>query len=238
MTESDLEGKKPGLSVILPVLNEAEGINEAIARLRGQTERFEEEVEIIVVDGSMEGSTIKAVVDEKVLKLKAPQGRARQMNAGAARARGDILLFLHADTQLPPDALALVRAALMGKHAKAGAFDLGFDSERRIFAVTELYVALRTRVTRVPFGDQAIFIQGSYFEHIGGYLDIPLMEDVDLMKRIRKRGDAVAIIPHKVRTSPRRYERDGILYCTFRNMAMQILYAWGVSPERLVRWYR
>jgi rSAM/selenodomain-associated transferase 2 len=238
MTESDLEGKKPGLSVILPVLNEAEGINEAIACLRGQTERFEEEVEIIVVDGSTEGSTIKAVVDEKVLKLKAPQGRARQMNAGAARARGDIFLFLHADTKLPPDALALVRAALMGKRAKAGAFDLGFDSERKIFAVTELYVALRTRVTRVPFGDQAIFIRGSYFEHIGGYLDIPLMEDVDLMKRIRKRGDAVAIIPHKVRTSPRRYERDGILYCTFRNMAMQILYAWGVSPERLVKWYR
>lgn len=236
MTESDLVEKKPVLSIILPVLNEAEHINDAVARLRDQTD--DEELEIIVVDGNAAGSTIKAVVDENVLKLTASQGRACQMNAGATRAKGDLLLFLHADTRLPPHALALVRTAVAEKCAVAGAFDLGFDTKRRIFTITELYVALRTRLTRVPFGDQAIFIQRSYFEHIGGYRDIPLMEDVELMKRIRKRGDAIAIIPQKVRTSPRRYERDGVLYSTLRNVAMQILYAWGVSPERLLKWYR
>ncbi len=236
MTESDLVEKKPALSIILPVLNEAEGINNAIAHLRAQVD--DDELEIIIVDGDAAGSTIKAVLDEKVLKLTTLRGRARQMNVGAARAKGDILLFLHADTRPPSNALALIRSALHGNRAVAGAFDLGFDTKRRIFMITELYVALRTRLTRVPFGDQAIFIQRSYFEKIGGYRDIPLMEDVELMKRIRKRGDAVVTIPQKVRTSPRRYERDGVLYCTFRNVAMQILYAWGVPPERLIKWYR
>jgi rSAM/selenodomain-associated transferase 2 len=236
MKERGPAEKKPELSVILPVLNEADRINEAVARLRSQSDG--QEAEIIIVDGSAEGNTIKAVLDENVLKLKAPQGRARQMNAGATGAKGNVLLFLHADTRLPPDALVLVRTAVMERGTVAGAFDLGFDSARWIFAITELYVALRTRLTRVPFGDQAIFIRRDYFEHIGGYRDIPLMEDVELMKRIRKRGDAVTIIPRKVRTSPRRYERDGILYSTFRNMAMQILYALGVPPERLVKWYR
>jgi rSAM/selenodomain-associated transferase 2 len=236
MAESDPVEKKPALSIILPVLNEADRINVAVAHLRDQTS--DEDLEVIVVDGDAAGSTIRTVVDEKVLKLTASPGRARQMNAGATRAKGDILLFVHADTRLPPNALASVREAVTEKPVVAGAFDLGFDSKRRIFRVTELYVALRTRLTRVPFGDQAIFIRRSYFEEIGGYKDIPLMEDVELMKRIRKRGDSVAIIPHKVRTSPRRYERDGVLYCTCRNMAMQVLYAWGVQPERLAKWYR
>jgi rSAM/selenodomain-associated transferase 2 len=235
MTKSDLTEKRPTLSIILPVFNEAEKINEVIAHLRQQADQG---VEIIVADGDAAGSTINDVIDEKVLKLTAVRGRARQMNAGATRAKGDILLFLHADTMLPPKALALIRSALHGNRAVAGAFDLGFDTKRRIFIITEFYVALRTRLTRVPFGDQAIFIQRSYFEQLGGYRDIPLMEDVELMKRIRKRGDAIVIIPQKVRTSPRRYERDGVLYCTFRNLAMQILYAWGVPPERLIKWYQ
>lgn len=236
MTENDRMEKRLAFSIILPVLNEAERINDAVARLRDHND--EEEMEIIIVDGDAAGSTIKAVMDEKVLKLTALRGRARQMNIGATRAKGDILLFLHADTRLPSNALALIRSALHRNRAVAGAFDLGFDTKRRIFTVTELYVALRTRLTRVPFGDQAIFIRRSFFEQIGGYRDIPLMEDVELMKRIRKRGDTIVIIPQKVRTSPRRYERGGVLYCTFRNLAMQILYAWGVPPERLIRWYQ
>ncbi|HYA86014.1 MAG TPA: TIGR04283 family arsenosugar biosynthesis glycosyltransferase [Nitrospirota bacterium] len=225
----------PTLSIVLPVFKEAEKINEIIAHLRQQPN---EEVEIIVVDGDPAGSTINGVIDEKVLKISASRSRARQMNAGAMRAKGDIILFLHADTLLPRDAFALIRDAVATKGAVGGAFDLGFDTKRRIFAITELYVALRTRLTRVPFGDQAIFIIRDYFEHIGGYRDIPLMEDVDLMKRIRKRCDSITIIPHKVRTSPRRYERDGVLYCTVRNLALQVLYTWGVPPEKLTKWYR
>jgi rSAM/selenodomain-associated transferase 2 len=236
MTESDRMEKRLSFSIILPVLNEAERINDTVVHLRDHND--EEEMEIIIVDGDAAGSTIKAVIDEKVLKLTALRGRARQMNIGATRAKGDVLLFLHADTRLPLNAFALIRSTLHRNRAVAGAFDIGFDTKRRIFSVAELYVALRTRLTRVPFGDQAIFIRRSFFEQIGGYRDIPLMEDVELMKRIRKRGDTVVIIPQKARTSPRRYERDGVLYCTFRNLAMQILYAWGVPPERLIKWYQ
>ncbi len=223
------------LSIILPVLNEAERINDVIAHLRRQTD---DRVEIIVVDGGPAGTTINALQDEKVLKLTASRGRGRQMNDGAARAKGDILLFLHADTLLPPKAVALVLSALADKGVVAGAFNLGFDTERRIFKITEQYVALRTRLTRVPFGDQAIFVRRDYFMKIGGYRDIPIMEDVELMKRIRKRGDAIAIIPEKVRTSPRRYEQEGVLFCTARNWFLQLLSTCGVPPERLAKWYR
>ncbi len=149
-----------------------------------------------------------------------------------------MLLFLHADTLLPPQALRLIGTALADTGIVAGAFDLGFDTGKRIFRITEKYAALRTRLTRIPFGDQAIFVRRAYFEKIGGYAEIPLMEDVELMGRIRKRGDRICIIPLKVLTSPRRYEQEGILYCTFRNWALQLCYRAGVSPEKLIKWYR
>jgi rSAM/selenodomain-associated transferase 2 len=160
------------------------------------------------------------------------------MNCGAVLASGEVLLFLHADTLLPDDSLARVKAAMADDRYVAGAFDLGIHTERRIFRVTEKYVALRTRLTRVPFGDQAIFVRKDYFNSIGGYKDIPLMEDVELMRRIRKRGDKICIIPEKVMTSARRWEREGILYCTLRNWALQLSYALGVPPERLVKYYK
>ncbi|HEY6010022.1 MAG TPA: glycosyl transferase family 2, partial [Nitrospirota bacterium] len=102
----------------------------------------------------------------------------------------------------------------------------------------ERYVHLRTRLTQVPFGDQAIFMRRPYFDQLGGYRDIPIMEDVEIMKGIRKRGDAVVIIPEKVMTSARRYEQEGIILCTLRNWMLQILYALGVPPERLAGLYR
>jgi len=226
---------KPTISIIIPVLNEAKGIMGSIAHLReiaGDTA-----MEIIVVDGDPGGSTINAIIDTTVRKLTSDQGRARQMNCGAASASGEILLFLHADTLLPGNAFVLVLAALKDRRVVAGAFDLGIDSSRPVFRITETYVAVRTRLTRIPFGDQAIFIRRDHFEKINGYQDLPLMEDVELMKRIRKQGQRIAIIPEKVRTSPRRYEQEGVLSCTFRNLVLQLLYALGVPPERLVKWY-
>ena len=159
------------------------------------------------------------------------------MNRGAACARGEILLFLHADTLLPPHALDLVRSAMDDLRFVGGAFALGFKTERRIFRITERYDSLRTRLTRVPFGDQAVFIRRKYFEKIGGFLEIPLMEDVELMKRIKMRGDKIVLVPEKVLTSPRRYEREGVIYCTLRNLLVQTLYTCGMPPERLAKWY-
>lgn len=228
--------RMPALSLIIPVLNEAENISGTIQHVREMDASGT--VEIIVVDGDPEGSTINAIKDEGLRTVVSVKGRARQMNCGAALATGDILLFLHADTHLPANAFALVQAAMNDKGFVGGAFDLGFNTRRRIFKITESYVFLRTRLTKIPFGDQAIFIRRDFFEKIGGYRDLPIMEDVDLMKRIRKRGDRICIIPEKVRTSPRRYEQEGIVYTTIRNGMLQLQYALGVSPERLVRWYK
>ena len=226
----------PAVSLIIPVLNEAENISEIIQHIRELD--ADGAVEIIVVDGDPEGSTINTIKDEGVRTVISEKGRARQMNRGAALATSDILLFLHADTFLPSNAFALIQAAMNDKSFVGGAFDLGFNTRRRIFKITEIYVFLRTRLTKMPFGDQAIFIRHHHFEQLGGYRDIPIMEDVELMKCIRKRGDRIQIIPEKVRTSARRYEQEGIVHTTIRNWMLQLQYALGVSPERLVRWYK
>jgi rSAM/selenodomain-associated transferase 2 len=226
----------PTISVIIPVLNEAEGINGLITHLRDRDAGSS--VEIVVVDGDPAGSTIQAVRDAGVVAAKSGQGRALQMNRGAALATGDILLFLHADTFLPQNAFTRILDALQDAEYVAGCFDLGIRSARRIFRITEHYVALRTRMTRIPFGDQALFIRRDYFDRIGGYREIPIMEDVDIMRRIRGRGDIICLIPEKVSTSARRWEREGVVYTTLRNWMLQLLYFLGVPPERLARFYR
>jgi rSAM/selenodomain-associated transferase 2 len=224
------------ISVIIPVLNEAGNINKLIGHLRALP--ADAEPEIIVVDGDPDQSTITAIEHSRVLTVASLPGRAFQMNAGAAKASADVLLFLHADTFLPWKAFELIGAAMQNSRCVGGAFDLGILTERRIFKVTECYVALRTRLTRVPFGDQGIFIRKEYFQGIGAYREIPIMEDVELMSRIRKRGDAIRIIPAKVMTSPRRWEKEGVIHATLRNWALQLFYMLGVPPERLMRWYR
>jgi rSAM/selenodomain-associated transferase 2 len=224
------------ISVIIPVLNEAANINSLIGHLRSQAPV--DTVEIIVVDGDPRGNTIKAISHPDIVRAIAGTGRGIQMNHGAARATSDILLFLHADTFLPQDAFARIREAFQDAEYVAGCFDLGVRSARKLFRITERYVALRTTITRIPFGDQAIFVRREYFERIGGYREIPIMEDVDLMRRIRGRGDVICIIPEKVSTSARRWEKEGVLQMTFRNWVLQALYCCGVSPGRLARFYR
>lgn len=223
------------ISIIIPVLNEAAVIGETVARLRRQRSG---DGEIIVVDGSPEGSTISALTDPAAVAVLSERGRARQMNAGAARASGSVLLFLHADTALPPDALRLIRDALGSGRYVGGAFALGIGSDRPVFRAIERLASLRTRLTRVPFGDQAIFIRKDYFDTLGGYDEIPLMEDIALMRRIKRRGGRIVLLPERVTTSPRRWEQEGVLLCTLRNWALQLLYYAGVSPGRLARFYK
>lgn len=226
----------PSISIIIPVLNESHRVNELISHLYSL--EGSEQAEIIVVDGSLDKGTLEAIGDVETIKIKSSQGRGRQMNEGAKIAQGNSLVFLHADTELPHNALMLVRAAMENTKYVAGAFDLGIQSERLLFRLIERFASIRSRITRIPFGDQAIFIRKDYFNTIGGYQEIPLMEDVEIMMRVRKRGDPISIIRQKVSTSPRRWEREGILFCTIRNWFLQILYFLGVSPERLKRFYR
>ncbi len=226
-------GKK--FSIIVPVLHEAPGMSDLIAHVR-RVEKAEE-AELIVVDGSPEKDTLKAVDDGEVRLVAARPGRARQMNAGAEAAVGDILLFLHADTRLPADALPRIERVMEAPSHVGGAFDLGILSPRRVYRIIEVIASARSRLTRIPYGDQAIFIRREAFRDLGGFPEIPLMEDVALMQRIKRSGGRICIIPVRVATSPRRWEEEGILYTTLRNWVLITGYCLGVSPDKLVRYY-
>ena len=223
-------------SIIIPVLEEEAVINDIVDHL--QNLEGHDETEIIVVDGDPKAETLKVILRGDVKKVKSARGRGRQMNEGAQVAKGEILLFLHADTELPSNALRLIATAMREKRYVAGAFDLGIKSERSIFRIIESVASLRSRITRIPFGDQAIFVRKDYFDKIGGYKDIPIMEDVEIMGRIKNLGDRIAIIKQKINTSPRRWEKEGVVGCTLRNWLLQVLYLLRVSPDTLSKLYR
>jgi rSAM/selenodomain-associated transferase 2 len=227
--------KAPTVSVIVPVLGEAHQLASLIDHLFRIADG--KPVEIIVVDGSPDGESIKAVSRQGATLLTAPAGRARQMNAGAAAARGAYLLFLHADTLLPPGAFRRIEETLSEGNCVAGAFDLRYNSTRLSMRFIARVACLRSRLTRIPYGDQAQFFRRDYFEKLCGFADIPLMEDVEIMRRIKDRGDCISILPEAVVTSARRQEKEGILYCTLRNWVIVSLYFMGVPPERLIRFY-
>jgi rSAM/selenodomain-associated transferase 2 len=223
------------VSVIVPVCHESGLVVPAVERLLDMSPRgcFE----IIVVDGVPEGDTLRALGNRGIIGIRSVTGRAVQMNAGARAASGDVLIFLHVDTSLPDDAFRLIRSALADSRYVGGAFDLTVKSDKAVYALISRVASWRSRLTRIPFGDQAIFIRKEYFQVIGGFRPLPIMEDVDLMRRIKHRGDAICILPARAETSPRRWEREGILFCTARNWLLQVLYMCGVSPHILVRLY-
>ena len=224
------------LSIIIPVCQEMLVINRTIANLYALN--FEGQFEVIVVDGDPGGNTIHAITSREVKKAIAPKGRGSQMNAGAAAARGKILLFLHADTRLGSGSLEMILLAMERKGIVGGAFELGIESSKRAFRIIEKAVRIRSRITQIPYGDQAIFLKRNFFNQIGGFKEIPIMEDVELMGRIKKSGWKIAIIPYQVHTSPRRWETEGLVFCTLRNWALITLYSMGVSPYRLAKFYR
>lgn len=159
------------------------------------------------------------------------------MNTGAVIAAGEVLLFLHADTMLSHDALEQVFKAFEQDDVIGGAFDLGIQSERKIFRLIEKTASIRSRLTGIPYGDQAIFLEKRFFDRVGGFKDIPIMEDVELMLRIKKAGLKIKFVPRKVQTAPRRWEKEGIVYGTLRNWTLIILYLLGISPQRLKKFY-
>jgi len=226
----------PTFSIIVPVLHEAERINDLICHLRQLDS--EKSSEIIVVDGAPEEDTLQAIHDDQVIRISSEKGRAKQMNAGASKAKGEVLIFLHADTELPPHALKRIETVIEKRGLMAGAFDLGIQSNQLIFRVIALLASLRSRLNRIPYGDQAIFLRREYFNNIGGYKEIPLMEDVELMRRIKRLGEKIWILYDRAMTSPRRWEEEGVIYCILRNWTLQILYFLGVSPHKLVNFYK
>ncbi len=227
---------KDTISIIIPVHNETHIISRTISHLFKL--QSNEDFEIIVVDGSLYRNTIDCIQEPRIRKIASKKGRGAQMNNGALLARGNILLFLHADTLIPQDALQRIQHVCRDAEVVAGAFALGVESNKKIYRIVEKAVALRTRFTKVPYGDQAIFVKGNFFREIGGYRDIPIMEDVELMKRIKTGGQKIALIPQMVQTSPRRWETEGFFYCTLRNWILITLYCLGVSPTKLANYYK
>ncbi len=221
------------ISVIIPVLHEEAVINEAIARLRA----MDGTAEIIVVDGSADEETIRAIADGNVKRLQSAKGRARQMNTGATEARGDVLLFLHADTELPQAAFREISSLLADERYMGGAFDLGIWDESLLFRIIERVASRRSRLTRMPYGDQAIFLRRDCFMKLGGYSDIPIMEDVDIVRRVKKAGGRIGFISDRVWTSARRWKQEGVIRCTLRNWTIMLRYLFGASPEELAKRY-
>ena len=160
------------------------------------------------------------------------------MNEGAKHASSEVLLFLHVDTVLPKNALLHVKEVLKQKDVVAGAFDLDFDTKKKSLKFIAKVASCRSRKTRLPYGDQAIFIKKDIFERVGGYENIALMEDVNLMQKLKKQKLKIQIINHKVITSPRRYEKNGILFNLLKNWTLISLYLVGVNPNRLSKFYK
>ena len=223
-------------SIVIPVLNEADGINSLIEDLLNREDASKSQ--IIVVDGDPEGTTVKAIINKQVVRLISARGRGCQMNAGVKAAEGGILVFLHADTKLPREAMGKIRSVMEGDGFVGGAFDLHIESDRFFLKCVSTATNWRARLLRIPYGDQAIFIRKNYFDRIGGFKEIPLMEDVELMGRIKKRGDRIFIISEAVGTSARRWEKEGAIFGTSRNLILICLYKFGVSPFILARFYK
>ncbi|MEZ7196900.1 TIGR04283 family arsenosugar biosynthesis glycosyltransferase [Pseudodesulfovibrio karagichevae] len=230
------------ISVIIPVFGEAAIIDGTVRQVRASA--MGRPVEIVVADGGPGHATLKALREPDVAGVRCPPGRGVQMNAGAAVAGGDVLLFLHADTRLPegwPDAVdrALDTACDLARDCvRAGAFSLAIDSPRISLAVVARFANLRSRIERVPYGDQAPFFDAGLFRELGGFAPIPIMEDVELFRRLKRRGEPVAILKERVLTSPRRWERDGVARRTLGNWRLRLRYAMGAAPEDLARRYR
>lgn len=222
-------------SVIIPVLHESELINIQLETLKHLATDYP--FEIIVVDGSPTLDTLQVIADKTIITCPCQQGRGCQMNTGAARATGDILVFLHVDTILPTNALLLIQKTLQNQQLVGGAFTLRIQSHNLLLRMMAAFSTFRSQITRAPYGDQVIFLRKSYFDAIGRYKDIPLMEDVELMRRIKKKKGEIVILPTPVITSDRRWNQEGLLYTAVRDTIIIFLYWCGMPAEKLAKFY-
>jgi rSAM/selenodomain-associated transferase 2 len=221
------------LSIIIPVLNEGDNIAaalDALAHLRALG------TEVIVVDGGSRDATVERAQLRADRVVLAPRGRALQMNAGAERASGDVLLFLHADTRLPAEASRLVLNGLDQSRRVWGRFDVKIDGRSRLLPVVAWLMRLRSRLTGIATGDQAIFLRREAFQVVGGFPTIALMEDIAICKRLKRLGRPLCL--HAcVTTSGRRWEKNGVLSTILLMWRLRFAYFLGADPNQLARQY-
>jgi len=221
------------LSIIIPCLNEGECIASTLAALAQLRARG---AEVIVVDGGSSDGTAERAAPHVDAVINAPRGRAAQMNAGAARARGEILLFLHADTLLPESADALIVEGLQRTRRGWGRFDVAIAGRHPLLRVVEQLMNLRSRLTGIATGDQAIFVTRSLFTAAGGYPEIALMEDVALSKQLKRFGPPLCL-RHRLTTSGRRWEKRGVLRTIVLMWRLRLAYWLGADPGKLAMRY-
>ncbi|MBE7158741.1 MAG: TIGR04283 family arsenosugar biosynthesis glycosyltransferase [Rhodospirillales bacterium] len=221
-------------SVIVPTLNEAALITDFLVHLREETP----EAEIIVVDGGSHDQTAFLASQHATCVLQSPPGRAKQMNAGAAVASGEVLWFLHADSLVPPDPLGSIALALADPTVVGGCFRLKFPRRQWIYRISDRLGNLAVDLFQIALGDHGIFCRQSAFARMSGYPDVPLMEDAELYRRLRCDGGRVRQLPAYIVSSPRRYERSGPLRTTAFYFVILFLYLVKVHPSKLQMIYR
>jgi rSAM/selenodomain-associated transferase 2 len=223
----------PKLSIVMPVLNEAPHI---VTTLDGLAPLRQQGVEVIVVDGGSQDDTFQQARMHADTVLTAPRGRARQMNAGAAAAQGDVLLFLHADTQLAPQANQLILKAI--EHGGDwGRFDVRIVGEHPMLRVVATMMNWRSRLTGIATGDQAMFVRREVFHRLGGFTDQPLMEDIELSKRLRRLSPPICLHA-RAATSGRRWETRGVWRTIFLMWRLRWRYWRGEPAHVLAQAYR
>lgn len=219
------------ISIIIPTLNEAGCLGETLAGLVDQPG-----VEVIVADGGSQDRTVAVATAAGATVILAPLGRGRQQNAGARAAQGRVLLFLHADTRLPEGFAPLIREALDRPGIVAGAFRFAIAAEGWRFRLLEHGANWRAVRLGLPYGDQALFLPAARFQAMGGFRELPLLEDLELVRRLGKMG-GLALLAIPALTSPRRWQRLGLVRTTILNQMILLGFFGGLSPARLARWY-
>lgn len=219
------------ISVIIPVLNEEKSLAATLQALAGLRPD-----ETIVVDGGSQDRTPKIAGRFPVRLIRSERGRARQMNCGALTASGDVLVFLHADTRLPATAWNDIRTALSDGRYVGGRFDVELEGRHWLLPLVGRMISQRSRLSKVGTGDQALFVRREVFQRMGGFPEIPLMEDIAFGRALKRLGK-VACLRSRVVTSARRWEADGLWRTILRMWMLKLLYFAGVPPARLQQYY-
>jgi rSAM/selenodomain-associated transferase 2 len=221
------------LSIIVPVLNETEQLPDLFAHLKLLDKNS---CDIQLVDGGSNDGSTEAATAAGFTLLHSACGRANQMNHGAQQAQGDVFLFLHADTRLPINAYEVVNQALSSHQYYWGRFDVVICGESRLLKMIAWFMNTRSRLTGIATGDQALFVTRELFESVGGFANQPLMEDIELSRRLKKHSHP-ACLTEKVITSGRRWETQGIWRTVFLMWKLRAAYWCGVSAHKLARFY-
>jgi rSAM/selenodomain-associated transferase 2 len=224
---------RPSLSIVIPVLDEAANIVAALQALAPLRERG---AEVIVVDGGSHDETIALAIPLADRVIAIARGRATQMNAGATVAGGDVLLFLHADTRLPANADQLIVEGLARSYRAWGRFDVTIEGDHPLFPVIAASMNARSRLTGITTGDQAMFVTRESFNAVGGFPEIPVMEDITLARKLIRVSRPLSLRA-RVTTSGRRWEQRGVFRTVFLMWRLRLAYFFGAKPDELARRY-